>query len=80
MIPAIGSWGIFLAPAKTHVRDRRSAQRRHPAFAHMPAVTKVVQHNGYEPDGRNAAQTAEFFRKEVEAAGEAVRAAGIQPN
>jgi len=41
---------------------------------------KVVQFNGYVPDGRDAAQTAEFFRQEVEAAGAAVKAAGIQPN
>jgi len=35
---------------------------------------------GYIPDGRSAAPTAEFFRKEVEATGEAVRAAGLSPN
>ena len=44
------------------------------------AVADVIQRAGYEPDGRSAAQTAEFFRQEVAAAGETVRAAGIQPN
>jgi tripartite-type tricarboxylate transporter receptor subunit TctC len=43
-------------------------------------VAKVVEGSGYVPDERSPAQTAEFFRKEVAAAGEAVKAAGIQPN
>jgi hypothetical protein len=46
----------------------------------MAPVANVVQKAGYIPDGRSAAQTAEFFRQQVEAAGEAVNAAGIQPN
>jgi tripartite-type tricarboxylate transporter receptor subunit TctC len=46
----------------------------------VPAVAAIVQRAGYMPDERSAAETAEFFRTEVEAAGEAVRAAGIQPN
>ena len=46
----------------------------------VPAVIKVTQPSGYVPDGRTAAETAAFFRREVEAMGEAVRAAGIQPN
>ena len=32
------------------------------------------------PDGRNAAQTGEFFRQQVAETGEAVRAAGLEPN
>jgi tripartite-type tricarboxylate transporter receptor subunit TctC len=78
--PPTGSWGIFLAPAKTPqpIVDKLNASIRH-ALA-VPMVANVVQRSGYEPDGRDAAQTAEFFRKEVAAAGDAVRAAGIQPN
>ena len=78
--PPTGSWGIFFAPAKTPtaIVDRLNGAIRHALT--VPAVANVVQRNGYDPDGRDAAQTAEFFRKEVEAAGEAVRAAGIQPN
>jgi hypothetical protein len=40
----------------------------------------VVAKSGYLPDGRSAAETTAFFRQQVEAAGEAVKAAGIQPN
>ena len=39
-----------------------------------------MQRDGYIPDNRNAAATATFFRKEVEAMGEAVKAAKIEPN
>ncbi len=75
-----GSWGMFFAPAKASpaIVDKLNAAVQHALKA--PAVADVVQRAGYEPDGRSAAQTAEFFRQEVVAAGEAVRAAGIQPN
>jgi len=75
-----GSWGMFYAPAKTPaaIVDRLNAAIQH--ALQVPAVARVTQTAGYIPDGRSAAQTAEFFRHEVEAAGEAVRAAGIQPN
>jgi len=46
----------------------------------VPAVANVTRRAGYVPDGRSAEQTAEFFRQEVEAAGVAVRKAGITPN
>jgi hypothetical protein len=39
-----------------------------------------MQRDGYIPDERNPADTAVFFHKEVKAMGEAVKAAGIQPN
>ena len=74
------SWGMFFAPAKTSpaIVDKLNAAVRH--ALKVPAVADVIQRAGYEPDGRSAAQTAEFFRREVAAAGETVRAAGIQPN
>jgi tripartite-type tricarboxylate transporter receptor subunit TctC len=79
-MPPSSTWGIFMAPVKTPsaVVDRLNAAVRHALTT--PAVANVVQRNGYVPDGRTAAQTAEFFRQEVEAAGEAVKAAGIEPN
>jgi len=40
----------------------------------------VVQKSGYLPDDRSPAQTADFFREQVEAAGKAVQAAGIEAN
>ena len=75
-----GSWGMFFAPAKTSpaILDKLNDGVQHALKA--PAVADVVQRAGYEPDGRSAPQTADFFRQEVAAAGEAVRAAGIQPN
>jgi len=39
-----------------------------------------MQRDGYIPDTRNVTETAAFFRKEVELMGEAVKAAGVQPN
>ena len=78
--PPSSTWGIFFAPAKTPaaVVDKLNGAIQH--ALKVPAVANVVTKAGYIPDGRSAAQTAEFFRKEVEAAGEAVKAAGIQPN
>ncbi|MPZ40444.1 MAG: tripartite tricarboxylate transporter substrate binding protein [Rhizobiales bacterium] len=78
--PPSSTWGIFFAPAKTPatIVDKLNGAIRH-ALA-VPAVANVVQKAGYIPDGRTAAQTAEFFRQQVQAAGEAVKAAGIQPN
>ena len=40
----------------------------------------VMQRDGYIADNRTAAETAAFFRKEVEAMGVAVKAAKIEPN
>jgi tripartite-type tricarboxylate transporter receptor subunit TctC len=75
-----GSWGMFYAPAKTpaEVVDKLNAAVRQ--ALRVPAVAAIVQRAGYMPDERSASETAVFFRNEVEAAGEAVRAAGIQPN
>jgi tripartite-type tricarboxylate transporter receptor subunit TctC len=75
-----GSWGMLYLPAKTSpmVVDKLNAAIQQ--ALKVPAVAGVVQRAGYVPDGRSAAETAEFFRKEVEAAGEAVRAAGIKLN
>ena len=78
--PPSSTWGIFFAPAKTPtaIVDKLNGAIRHALT--VPAVANVVTKSGYIPDGRTAAQTAEFFRKEVENAGEAVKAAGIEPN
>ena len=79
-LPPSSTWGMFFAPAKTPaaIVDKLNGAIQHALT--VPAVANVVQKAGYIPDGRTPAQTAEFFRKEVEAAGEAVKAAGIQPN
>jgi hypothetical protein len=39
-----------------------------------------MRRDGYVPDNRSAAETAAFFRSQVEAMGVAVRAAKIAPN
>jgi tripartite-type tricarboxylate transporter receptor subunit TctC len=68
---------MTFAPAKTPaaVVDKLNAAIRHSLT--VPAVADVVQKAGYMPDGRSAAQTAEFFRQQVAETGEAVRAAGL---
>lgn len=78
--PPSSTWGIFFASAKTPtaVVDKLNAAIRHALT--VQAVANVVEKSGYIPDGRSAAETAAFFRQEVEAAGEAVKAAGIEPN
>ena len=78
--PVVGSWGMFYAPSGTPVAiiDKLNAAIRH--ALHQPAVAKVVQAAGYVPDERTPAATAEFFKREVEAAAEAVAAANIKPN
>jgi tripartite-type tricarboxylate transporter receptor subunit TctC len=76
----LGSWGMFYAPAKTPppIIEKLNAAIRQ--ALKVPSVADVVQRAGYEPDGRSAAETAEFFRQEIEAAGEVVRAANIKLN
>jgi len=78
--PPVGSWGIFFAPAKTppEIIDKLNAAIRKALRA--PAVANVVERSGFIPDERSPAQTAEFFHKQVEAAGKEVEAAGIEPN
>jgi tripartite-type tricarboxylate transporter receptor subunit TctC len=78
--PPVQAWGIFFAPAKTpmEIVNKLNGAIRH--ALREPAVANVVQRSGYIPDDRSPAQTAAFFHKQVEAAGKAVQAAGIQPN
>jgi tripartite-type tricarboxylate transporter receptor subunit TctC len=77
--PPSVSWSMTFAPAKTPaaVVDKLNAAIRHALS--VPAVAQVVQKAGYMPDGRNAAETAEFFRQQVQESGEAVRIAKIKP-
>jgi tripartite-type tricarboxylate transporter receptor subunit TctC len=74
-----GSWGMFFAPGRTpdDVVDKLNAEIR--KALQVPAVAEIMQRDGYMPDGRDAAATAVFFRREVERAAEAVKAAGIEP-
>jgi tripartite-type tricarboxylate transporter receptor subunit TctC len=75
-----GSWGVFLAPAKTPpdiVAKLNAAIRQ---ALQTPAVAGIIQRDGYIPDNRDVAATTAFFHKEVKATEEAVKAAGIEPN
>jgi tripartite-type tricarboxylate transporter receptor subunit TctC len=76
----LGSWGMFYAPGRTPdaIVDRLNGAVRE--ALKVPAVAGVMQRDGYIPDNRDAAATAAFFRKEVEAMGVAVKAARIEPN
>ena len=75
----IGSWGMFFVPAKTPPEIVAKLNAAVRAALKEPAVANVMQRDGYMPDDRSPAETAAFFRKEVEAMGEAVKAAGIEP-
>jgi tripartite-type tricarboxylate transporter receptor subunit TctC len=76
--PVIGSWGMFYAPVNTPpaIIDKLNHAIR--AALKSPAVSGVVGKSGYVPDERTPAQAAAFFKHEVEAAGEAVKAANIK--
>lgn len=76
----MGSWGMFFAPGKTPDDIVNKLNAAIQDALKVPAVSSVMQRDGYIPDGRNAAQTQAFFRAEVERIGPAVKAAGIQPN
>ena len=76
----IGSWGMFFVPGKT---PPALVGKLHDAIheaLRSPAVSSVMLRDGYIPDNRSPAETADFFRKEVKAMGEAVKAAGIEAN
>ncbi|HZL30295.1 MAG TPA: tripartite tricarboxylate transporter substrate binding protein [Pseudolabrys sp.] len=75
----IGSWGMFFVSAKTPPDLVNKLNKAIHAAILKPAVAGVMQRDGYMPDERNPAETAAYFRKEVAAMGEAVKAAGIQP-
>ena len=76
----IGSWGMFYAPGKTpdDIANKLNGAIRD--ALKVPAVADVMRRDGYVPDNRSAAETAAFFRSQVEAMGVAVRAAKIAPN
>jgi tripartite-type tricarboxylate transporter receptor subunit TctC len=75
-----GSWGMFYAPGKTpdDIANKLNGAIRD--ALKVPAVADVMRRDGYVPDNRSAAETAAFFRSQVEAMGEAVKAAKIAPN
>lgn len=75
-----GSWGMFFAPGKTPepiVTKLNAAIRQ---ALTVPEVASKMQRDGYMPDNRDSAATQAFFKHAVDEAGEAVTAAGIQPN
>lgn len=75
----LNTWGMFYAPGKTPpaiVEKLNTAVRQ---ALRVKTVADMMGRAGYVPDERSAAQTAAFFRQEVAATGEAVKAAKIQP-
>ena len=76
----IGSWAMFFAPAKTprEIVEKLNAAIR--AALQAPAVASIMQRDGYMPDNRGVAETSAYFRQEVKLMGDAVKAAGIEPN
>ena len=83
MVPGfepIGSWGMYFAPARTPLDIIEKLNLAIRAALQAPAVASTMQCDGYIPDNRGVAETAAYFRKEVELMGDAVKAAGIEPN
>jgi tripartite-type tricarboxylate transporter receptor subunit TctC len=83
MVPGfepVGSWGMFYVAAKTPpaLVEKLNAAIR--VALQTPAISSIMQRDGYVPDNRNVAETTAFFRREVEMTGDAVKAAGIEPN
>jgi tripartite-type tricarboxylate transporter receptor subunit TctC len=76
----IGSWGMFFAPANTPAEIIEKLNMAVRAALQAPAVALIMQRDGYMPDNRNVAETAAYFRQEVKLMGDAVKAAGIEPN
>jgi tripartite-type tricarboxylate transporter receptor subunit TctC len=77
--PITSSWGMFYAPAKTPDAIVNKLNAAVQKAIKAPPVAKVLSRAGYVPDGRDAAATTKFFHDEVKEAGDAVRAAKIQP-
>jgi tripartite-type tricarboxylate transporter receptor subunit TctC len=83
VLPAFGtrgSWGMFFGPAKMPpaLVDKLNGAIREALT--VPAVSGVLQRDGYIPDNRDAAQTAAFFNAEVDRMAAEVKEAGIKPN
>jgi tripartite-type tricarboxylate transporter receptor subunit TctC len=75
-----GSWGMFFAPGKTpDVLVNKLNGAVHAALL-QPEVAGIMQRDGYMPDKRDAAETAAFFRQQVEETAATVKAAGIEAN
>ena len=75
-----GSWALFLAPGKTPDALVNKLNGAVHAALLQPEVAGIMQRDGYMPDTRNAAETAAFFRKQVEDTAATVKAAGIEAN
>lgn len=75
-----GSWAMFFAPGKTPDALVNKLNGAVHAALLQPEVAGIMQRDGYMPDNRSAAETAAFFRKQVEDTAAAVKAAGIEAN
>ena len=75
-----GSWALFLAPGKTPDALVNKLNGAVHAALLQPEVAGIMQRDGYMPDTRDAAETAAFFRQQVEETAATVKAAGIEPN
>jgi tripartite-type tricarboxylate transporter receptor subunit TctC len=75
-----GSWAMFFAPGKTPDGLVNKLNGAVHAALLQPEVAGIMQRDGYMPDKRDAAETAAFFRQQVEETAATVKAAGIEPN
>jgi tripartite-type tricarboxylate transporter receptor subunit TctC len=71
---------MFFVPGKTPPELVNKLNGAIRAALQTPTVAGIIQRDGYLPDNRDPAAAAVFFRKEVDAMADAVKAAGIEPN
>ena len=74
----VGSWGLFFAPGKTPkaVMEKLNIAIRDTLT--VPAVSSIMQRDGYFPDNRNTQEINIFFQGEVARMRDAVKAAKIE--
>ena len=74
----VGSWGLFFAPGKTPKAVMEKLNTAIRDTLTVPAVSSIMQRDGYFPDNRNTQEINIFFQGEVARMRDAVKAAKIE--
>ncbi len=75
----VGSWSMFFVPGKTPDAIVEKLNAAIQESLKVPTVANILQRDGTFPDNRNAHDTADFFRSEVERLKGEVKIAKIEP-
>jgi len=73
------SWSMFFASSKTPPHIVQALNAMIIKALQSPTVADYLRRSGYSEEKRNAEQIAEFYRNELEAAKDAVKLTGIEP-